>query len=286
MKHKWLRKRERKDHTDDWLMTYADMITLLLCFFAVFLFASIAVKPKEKTSAPVVQVEAKPVKPSPVDLPAFEGQETLPPQPAPPPDVQGPPPPPVIMGNLPFHDSTFDTVPTAKPEPPVEPQQTPQTPVVQQEPSAPLDVKPAPEPPPQSPKGDMITVMEMNSSTFFASGSAVLSPAGKAALKPVIEKIKDAKYNGYRVIVEGHTDDTPIHTVQFPSNWELSTARASAVVQFFIESGLSPQRLRASGYADAFPKLPNRDANGTALPENQSRNRRVAIKLERIEKVE
>jgi len=63
-----------------------------------------------------------------------------------------------------------------------------------------------------------------------------------------------------------------------------ASSRAASVVRFFLEHGIDPERLRAAGYADVFPKVPNRDSNGNAIPANQSQNRRVVIKLEKIEK--
>jgi chemotaxis protein MotB len=76
------------------------------------------------------------------------------------------------------------------------------------------------------------------------------------------------------VTVEGHTDNTPINTPQFPSNWELSGMRASSVVRLFVENGVDPRRLTATGYADQRPV----DDNATV--EGRSRNRRVAITIE------
>jgi chemotaxis protein MotB len=87
----------------------------------------------------------------------------------------------------------------------------------------------------------------------------------------------------YMITVEGHTDDMPIGTGQFPSNWELSTARASAVVRYLINNGIPAAKLRAVGYAQVMPKVPNRDVTGRPIPENQAQNRRVVIKLEKIE---
>jgi chemotaxis protein MotB len=75
-------------------------------------------------------------------------------------------------------------------------------------------------------------------------------------------------------MVEGHTDSNPISTQRFPSNWELSSARASSVVRLFIESGVAPDRLTAAGYADQRPIAENNTEAGRA------RNRRVAIMLE------
>ena len=73
----------------------------------------------------------------------------------------------------------------------------------------------------------------------------------------------------YTLSVEGHTDNTPIHTEIFPSNWELSLYRATNVVRFFIEKGVDPKRIYAVGYADTDPILPN------TTEENKARNRRV-----------
>ncbi len=72
--------------------------------------------------------------------------------------------------------------------------------------------------------------------------------------------------------MEGHSDDVPISTSQFASNWELSTARATRVVEFLVdECGLDPARLAAAGYAEYRPRLPNASAAARA------RNRRVDI---------
>jgi chemotaxis protein MotB len=151
-------------------------------------------------------------------------------------------------------------------------------------PTAPVPAAPvAVAPPPPASGGDRITQLDMNSAAFFDSGSATLSKSGEAILDGVAGDIKSERYKGYQVTVEGHTDDTAIATARFPSNWELSTARASAVVHFLLDRGIPAQRLRAAGYADTFPKAPNRDAKGNPIPENQAKNRRVVIKLERIE---
>jgi chemotaxis protein MotB len=122
----------------------------------------------------------------------------------------------------------------------------------------------------------------MASETFFASGSADLSPSGRNILAGVAEQIVQPRYAGYTVTVEGHTDDNPIATALFPSNWELSAARAAAVVRFLAERGVDSTRLRAAGFADSLPLAANRDSSGRAIPENQARNRRVVIRLERV----
>jgi chemotaxis protein MotB len=88
--------------------------------------------------------------------------------------------------------------------------------------------------------------------------------------------------DAFEIRVEGHTDDVPIATAQFPSNWELSAARAIQVVKLFREIGISEKRLEAIGYADTRPIAPNRGPAGEALPENMSLNRRVMVRIQRV----
>ncbi len=285
MRQRWQMKREMVSHTDDWLMTYADMITLLLCFFAIFLSISIPRKDVPKT---MVMAQTVPVAAPPADF---------------------------LEGNLPFHGLIHADQATE--EEPAE--QTPATVAPPPAPIKPTPVKADAPPvaavkPPSSPaavtpprpaslpeivaklkaqgpaaleqKGDRITTLEISSAAFFDSGSATVSDAGEAILRNVSVNLKSDKFRDYEITVEGHTDDTPIHTPQFPSNWELSTARAAAVVHFLLDQGIPAQKLRAAGYADTFPKVPNRDADGNAIPENQALNRRVVIKLEKIEKAD
>lgn len=230
------RTRKKVSHMDDWLMTYADMITLLLCFF-VLLASSLIVEKRNTPKAHSVQKEETTQTPDPRE---------------PEKDVSAEPAlePPTPCSSLP------EIVDNLKSQTPASIEQN----------------------------GDRITSLEISSTAFFDRGSAVLSPTGKIILREVAENLKGENYRDYQVMVEGHTDDIPISTSLFPSNWELSTARASAVVRFFLDAGIPAHRLRAAGYADTFPKLPNRDANGTPIPANQAQNRRVVIKLEKIEK--
>lgn len=116
--------------------------------------------------------------------------------------------------------------------------------------------------------------VEINSNVLFATGDAALgAPAGQA-LRAVAEVVSGA---GFPVVVEGHTDNTPIATYRFPSNWELSAARASSVVRLFAEAGVSPHRLTAAGYGDQRPVADNSSDPGRA------RNRRVTILMESME---
>lgn len=122
-------------------------------------------------------------------------------------------------------------------------------------------------------------VIEFANELFFKPGSAVLLPKARKVLVEIAYQLSQPPYDLYYVDVEGHTDDTPIHTPEFPSNWELSTARATGVVRYLIAAGVEPDRLKASGYADVKPKYPNRDLFGEPIPENQKKNRRISIRL-------
>jgi chemotaxis protein MotB len=103
---------------------------------------------------------------------------------------------------------------------------------------------------------------------FFDSGSAVVKPLSLPVLQRIAEKLRDIPQG---VRVEGHTDNTPIHTALFPSNWELSTARATNVLQSLIGAQIPPQRLSAVGYGEYHPAAPNTTTEGRA------RNRRVDL---------
>lgn len=120
-------------------------------------------------------------------------------------------------------------------------------------------------------EGALGITVDINASVLFAPGDARLDSAAVQALVAVAKVLVPTDFP---VTVEGHTDNTPINTPQFPSNWELSGMRASSVVRLFIESGVNPRRMTATGYADQRPV----DDNATI--EGRSRNRRVAITIE------
>ncbi len=130
------------------------------------------------------------------------------------------------------------------------------------------------------PKGLRI---ELNSSALYDLGSADIKPEMLGELRELAHTINTLRINfpNYLVEVEGHTDNIPINTAQYPSNWELSTNRATNIVKLFIEEGIPPNRLRAAGYADSRPKLSNNDSQGNPIPQNQAANRRVVIFVQR-----
>ena len=120
-------------------------------------------------------------------------------------------------------------------------------------------------------------VIELSSNSFFESGSAVIKESMVNTLVDLSGIIQDFPTDNYRVDVEGHTDNVPINTMQFPSNWELSALRAINVAHIFEDTGMPRERIAAIAYADTKPKQPNTDDAGINIPENQAANRRVVV---------
>jgi len=117
---------------------------------------------------------------------------------------------------------------------------------------------------------DMLTV-DVAEQLFFDSGRADLKDTGKAVLKKVGEAVKGYEDKVIRVV--GHTDNVPIKTKTFPSNWELSVARATTVVRYLQETGVPPERMVASGRAEYQPVAEN------DTPDGRKKNRRIEITL-------
>ncbi len=117
-------------------------------------------------------------------------------------------------------------------------------------------------------------VIRIPGASLFKPGNADLDIDKSKKVLNEILRIMD-KYPRYRISIQGHTDDNPIATDRFPSNWELSSARATAVLRYFIDKNIDPKRLTATGYADIFPIASNDSELG------QSTNRRVEFVLEK-----
>jgi chemotaxis protein MotB len=122
-----------------------------------------------------------------------------------------------------------------------------------------------------------LVVQVLTDKLLFTSGSATLQPAGMPLLNEMVQLLNVDK--SHPIIVEGHTDNVPISTTAFPSNWELSTARATNVVRFLIGRGVSASRLGAAGYAALHPVASN------ATPQGRALNRRVDIVFQRLNPV-
>lgn len=112
-------------------------------------------------------------------------------------------------------------------------------------------------------------VVRFTGQILFDVGKADIKSKGREVLDKVAKVLKDIPNN---VMVEGHTDNWPIDTEEFPSNWELSTARATEVIKYFIEDpGINPIRLSAAGYSKYRPLKPNDS------PKNRALNRRIEV---------
>ena len=110
--------------------------------------------------------------------------------------------------------------------------------------------------------------IEINADILFPSGAGEFAPAAEAVLDKLAEVLKPFP-NPIRV--EGHTDDRPIRTTAFPSNWELSAARAASVVHQFTRQGIDPLRLEIVGFGEFHPRQPNDTSEG------RNANRRVVV---------
>lgn len=113
---------------------------------------------------------------------------------------------------------------------------------------------------------------------FFDSGSTELKERASLLMNS-ISTILVQRAAGFRVVVEGHTDNVPIISAKYPSNWELSSSRASSVVRLLEGKGFPHSNLRPVGMADTEPVAPNTSADGTPLRENQAQNRRIVIRV-------
>ncbi|WP_104203799.1 OmpA/MotB family protein [Billgrantia saliphila] len=119
-------------------------------------------------------------------------------------------------------------------------------------------------------EGQQGITLRIDDNLLFASGQAALTGQGREVLGHLLEILQS--FDG-EISVEGHTDDIPIATTRFPSNWELSSARAIAVLRYLTELGLGAERLRAVGYAETRPLESNATVQGRAS------NRRVELML-------
>jgi len=118
----------------------------------------------------------------------------------------------------------------------------------------------------REPDGMVISLREVG---FFESGSATMKPESEPAFDRIATLLRE---RGFRIRIEGHTDNVPIHTARFSSNWELSTARATELIRLLIvRDGFDPNHLSAAGYAEFHPVASNSTAEGRGA------NRRVDI---------
>ncbi len=246
MKSGSLKSRRTSDHVphDRWLVSYADFITLLFAFFVVLYASSKADQQKQARIAHSIRsgFEALGIFPS----------APHPDSPAVPDPKAAVPPINVVLG-----DDLAASPEVQQDLHRLQSQLTAAlaTPIAQHNIALKL--------------GRDGLVISLRESGFYDSGSALPHPQSKPTLDKVAATIGATPYD---VRIEGHTDNVPIHTPQFASNWELSTARATELAKtFIVDYRFSPARLSAAGFAEYHPVASN------DTPEGRSQNRRVDI---------
>lgn len=216
-----LKRRKEEPEDDGWLITFADMSVLLMCFFVLMFSLSSPDMTKFKLVAEALRDKGFATGSNVIEDPYDKTRREL---------------------NLSLGESGYDkfTAVTSTP--------------------------------------DGINV-ELASTSFFLPGDAKFTTDALPMLKILARQIAPLAKRDITIVVEGNTDDTPTSSAQFPSNWELSTARAANVVRFFIAQGFPADKLQATGFGDTRPKAPNRDSAGNPIPANQELNRRVNVRL-------
>lgn len=216
-----LKRRQEEPEDEGWLITFADMSVLLMCFFVVLFMMSSPNEEQFKVMSKALREHGFYDDEVPLSDPFNELRKAL-------------------LTSI--ATSGFDSYVTAS----------------------------------ETPKGIYV---DISASALFHPGSAELDSRAQPILELLAKQVLTIKDSDATIEVEGYTDDTPISTIQFPSNWELSSARAARVVRFLIQEGVPEEKLRAVGMASTRAKAPNRDAAGNAIAINQDLNRRVLVKL-------
>ena len=136
--------------------------------------------------------------------------------------------------------------------------------------------------PTSSGNGSSASLLEMviPNNAIFATGTADLTEQSKIRLAKIADALKTIP-GQFELLIEGHTDSRPVTRGVYRNNWSLSAARAGSVAQWFIQQGIDQHRIRTSGLAHLQPRFPERDRNGSYIYENLDRNRRVELKVRR-----
>ena len=273
-----------------WMISFVDILMLLLTLFVLLLAFHASRQPEtaEKPKAVKVLASAKPA-PAPADVVREEPTPPAPPPEKPSPVIHAPvlpekPGPATQAPSLPEPFSALANAqstasllralqpPAADAKPQSQPAPTASVPEVQ--PASASAPVPAIVVPPEV-RDHVEVAVSADAVNLIIKDDVLFDPAS-AELKPDSHRVLDGvvtilNQNEYAVSVEGHTDDRPIHSARYPSNWDLSVARATGVTRYLIEHGIARQRLRAVGYADTRPLDPARTA------EARARNRRVSL---------
>jgi chemotaxis protein MotB len=120
-------------------------------------------------------------------------------------------------------------------------------------------------------------VLNVDANAMFQTGSAEMRTEIVPVIKSITETLNNDRFANYRIEVQGHTDDTPVKTPQFPSNFDLAAARALTAMRAMKALGLPEERMIVSSFGQYAPRAPNHRDDGTPLPINQALNRRISI---------
>jgi len=120
-------------------------------------------------------------------------------------------------------------------------------------------------------------VLNLDSGAMFKQGSAEVRPEAMPLLKEMAVTLTHKRFESYVLEIQGHTDDTPVATPQYPTNFDLAAARALATLRAMKALGVGEDRMIIAAYGQYKPRVPNRTPEGNPLPVNQSLNRRVSI---------
>jgi len=275
-----LEQTEPRAQDEDWLITYLDMVTLLMVAMIVMLaFAAPIGKQVKSAVSAVSTMKASPPPLAPIDPGVSENLRSLLAdqarigamrsaigKPVPP-----PPPAPAVEAPTPEEPPVSPAGASAVPAVPADPEPAVPRPAVLSEGQLMADSLPLR----QLGKDVEVVVnkrsvsFRVNSEILFGTGQADLSKEGLAVLKRMAQVLVNA---GYDITVEGHTDSVRVRSsARYPSNWELSSARAGSVVRYLQNNGIPKSRLKAVGFADSHPIADN------DTPEGRARNRRVEL---------
>lgn len=213
------RKVNQEENIDSWLMSYADMITLLLCFFIIFVSVSEPKKDKITEIADNMSGKFGSVNYKTPFQGAARALQTA------------------VETNQLYRDVAVDA------------------------------------------KASSIS-MELATARFFKAGGADIDEDTLPILAQLVDALKQSTLTDYTLSIESHTDDTPPQSGIYHNNWELSAVRAARIASYFAQHGFVAQNIRAVGYGDSRPKVPNFDAKGKPIDANRARNQRVTIKME------
>lgn len=260
-----MKKLVSEESDQGFLTTYADLMTLLLVFFVLLFSMSSLEKVEFSNMARAFQealgVDGGSLIPLPEELKA--------------PTIK---PPETIETEIPSEMKPSDLI-VSEPEKPLIPE-LPENPDLQDQELITNSLKDTfssmgvqDELTVTDPKDGKIRI-KVKGSVAFESGDTAFKRGMMPIMDSVIEILE--KYPEYHVDIQGHTDNVPINTPRFPTNWELSAVRATTVLRYFMRGGIKPARVTATGYGESMPLVSNNTLSG------QAENRRIEFVLEKV----